>query len=409
LTKAGAGTLNLVSSNTFTGTLYVDTSATSGSDGIVRITKSAVTATMASPINIRNNNSASSTLQIDGASGSIVITNEFRINCRNNSVPAIQSVSGNNTLSGPIFIDVGGATMPFQSDAGLLTFSGEQKYVGALTGGRTFTFLGAGNFLVSGAILNSDNEAPISLAKGGAGTLTLSAANTYGNMTTVSNGVLLLTGSITSTGTVAVVGGTLAGTGTINDIVSVQSGAVLAPGAGNGSVGTLTINNNLTLAGTVSVDLNKSLGTFDRVVGVNQLTYGGALVVTNLAGTLNVGDSFAIFSAVAPSGNFTSVTGSAGSGKGFSFNPTTGILSVVQTIPPTPTNITFSVSGSNLTLSWPESYKGWILQSQTNSLAVGIDTNSASWFDVSGSESVNTTNISINTANPTVFYRLRNP
>lgn len=409
LTKSGTGTLNLVSSNTFTGTLYVDTSATAGSDGIVRITQSAVTASMASPISIRNNNSGSSTLQLDAVSGSVVITNEFRISCRNNTVPAIQSVSGNNTISGPVFIDVGGATLPFQSDVGLLTFSGEQKYVGTLTGGRTFTFLGAGNFLISGAILNSDNGAPISLAKGGAGMLTLSAANTYGNMTTVSNGVLLLTGSITSTGTVAVAGGTLAGTGVINDIVSVQSGAFLAPGAGNGSVGTLTINSNLTLAGTVSIDVNKSLGTFDRVIGVNQLTYGGTLVVTNLAGTLNVGDTFPIFSAVTPSGNFTSVTGSAGSGKGFSFNPTTGVLSVVQTLPTTPTNITFSVSGNNLILGWPESYKGWILQSQTNSLAVGINTNSASWSDVSGSETIYSTTIPINTANPTVFYRLRYP
>jgi autotransporter-associated beta strand protein len=71
-----------------------------------------------------------------------------------------------------------------------------------------------------------------------------------------------------------------------------------------------------------------------------------------------------------------------------------------------PTNVTYSVSGSTLSLSWPATHLGWILQAQTNSLTTGI---TASWTDVSGTAAVTATNMTINPANPTVFFRLRHP
>jgi hypothetical protein len=82
------------------------------------------------------------------------------------------------------------------------------------------------------------------------------------------------------------------------------------------------------------------------------------------------------------------------------------MLSVVSDIPNTPTNITFSVSGNTLNLNWPANYLGWILQNQTNSLNVGLNTN---WTDMPGSASVTSTNITIIPVNPTVFFRLRHP
>jgi len=72
-----------------------------------------------------------------------------------------------------------------------------------------------------------------------------------------------------------------------------------------------------------------------------------------------------------------------------------------------PTNITATVSGNQLTLTWPATHLGWILQAQTNALSVGLNTNT--WFDVTTSDSSNTNVITINPANPTVFYRLRMP
>jgi hypothetical protein len=42
-------------------------------------------------------------------------------------------------------------------------------------------------------------------------------------------------------------------------------------------------------------------------------------------------------------------------------------------------------------------------------LNVGLIANSNAWFDISNSASVTSTNITINPANPTVFFRLRHP
>lgn len=72
----------------------------------------------------------------------------------------------------------------------------------------------------------------------------------------------------------------------------------------------------------------------------------------------------------------------------------------------TPTNITSSLSGNQLTLSWPADHLGWVLQSQTNSLSSGI---TSTWSDVLGSETNTQAVITIDPANPTVFFRLRSP
>ncbi|HEV2455466.1 MAG TPA: immunoglobulin domain-containing protein [Verrucomicrobiae bacterium] len=71
-----------------------------------------------------------------------------------------------------------------------------------------------------------------------------------------------------------------------------------------------------------------------------------------------------------------------------------------------PTNIAFSASGAKLTLSWPADHTGWLLQAQTNSVAVGISNN---WVNVSGSTLTNQVAIPINLTNGTVFYRLVYP
>jgi hypothetical protein len=84
------------------------------------------------------------------------------------------------------------------------------------------------------------------------------------------------------------------------------------------------------------------------------------------------------------------------------------VLGVVAgtVIPKNPTNITATVSGSTLTLTWPSDHTGWILQAQTNSLASGLGTN---WVDVAGSASNNTNVITVNPSSPSVFFRLRYP
>jgi hypothetical protein len=95
----------------------------------------------------------------------------------------------------------------------------------------------------------------------------------------------------------------------------------------------------------------------------------------------------------------------------YSANNLTGFITgggvlTVGIIPLTPTSISYSVSGGSLTINWPANYLGWVLQSQTNGLDVGLGTN---WVDVAGSAAVTSTNLPVNPAIPATFFRLRYP
>jgi hypothetical protein len=69
--------------------------------------------------------------------------------------------------------------------------------------------------------------------------------------------------------------------------------------------------------------------------------------------------------------------------------------------PPPPTNITYTVAGGKLVLTWPNG-AGWMLQAQTNSANVGLQSASNAWFNVTGtSPHTNAFNT------PTTFYRLK--
>jgi hypothetical protein len=70
-----------------------------------------------------------------------------------------------------------------------------------------------------------------------------------------------------------------------------------------------------------------------------------------------------------------------------------------------PPALAFVQSGNTLTFSW--SAAGYNLQSQTNTLDVGLQTNSTSWFDYP--DTSNPVTITFDPANPTVYYRLVHP
>ncbi|HEX7654363.1 MAG TPA: hypothetical protein VF607_12710, partial [Verrucomicrobiae bacterium] len=119
---------------------------------------------------------------------------------------------------------------------------------------------------------------------------------------------------------------------------------------------------------------------------------------------LVAGDVFPLVSATTHVGNFASIVGNPGSGLAFTF--TNGMLSVVSGIASNSTNLTFAVTGKTLGISWPADHLGWILQAQTNNATTGLGTN---WVDLGGSAAVTGTNLTVDPANPAVFYRLRHP
>jgi aryl-phospho-beta-D-glucosidase BglC (GH1 family) len=71
-----------------------------------------------------------------------------------------------------------------------------------------------------------------------------------------------------------------------------------------------------------------------------------------------------------------------------------------------PTQLGFGTAGNQLQLNWPADHTGWQLQSQTNSLAVGLGTN---WVNVTGSAQTNQVPMTVNATNGTVFFRLVRP
>jgi hypothetical protein len=170
------------------------------------------------------------------------------------------------------------------------------------------------------------------------------------------------------------------------------------------SIGTLTITNTLTLSvsSTNLMELDKGAGTND-VVAADTVSYGGMLVVTNLAGTLAAGDTFKLFTAGSHSNNFAGVVLQGDTLKA-QFDPASGILLIVPGTVTTPTNISFSFSDGTLALSWPASHLGWYAQS--NSVSI-VDSNA--WQDIPGSQSVTSLVIPVEPTTPKVFYRLRNP
>jgi hypothetical protein len=74
-----------------------------------------------------------------------------------------------------------------------------------------------------------------------------------------------------------------------------------------------------------------------------------------------------------------------------------------STINANPTNLTFSVNGNTLALSWPADRLGWVVQSNALNIA-----NPGAWYDVPNSQNATNLNITLGATN-NVFFRLRYP
>jgi hypothetical protein len=127
-----------------------------------------------------------------------------------------------------------------------------------------------------------------------------------------------------------------------------------------------------------------------------------------------VGDTFKLFTGTL-SGSFGVVdliTNDVVNNKVYTWTDNTAVngsitvASVAQLVDTTPTNLIGTVSGGQITLSWPASHIGWQLQGQTNSLSVGISTN---WFNVAGSTTTNQIILPANTTDGAVFFRMIYP
>ena len=195
-----------------------------------------------------------------------------------------------STAASARFINNNGALI----DISQLTAAGTQ--IGSIEGGGNI-FLGSRTLTLGGNNLSTTIGGVIadggvaggtggSLVKTGTGTLTLSGTNGYTGATTISQGMLVVTGSLASTSLQVGAGATLGGNGSIAGTVNVADGGIVAPGM---SPGTLTVGNLILSSGSI---LNYELGTpgvigggvNDLIIVTGNLTLDGTLNINNVGG-----------------------------------------------------------------------------------------------------------------------------
>lgn len=251
------------------------------------------------------------------------------------------------TMSG-IISGVGGLITTRGTSTGTptLTLTGASTYMGTTTiGANTTLQLGNGATLNDGTIaatagitnngtltyyrfgaLSSDRviSGPGTVVKLGAGTQTLTAANTYTGTTTVSAGTLVLTGSSTTSGA-SINAGT-------NTTLTLTSATAAGSGELRFNTGAITPLLNLHIDGGGTITMANTITSNSGLVNtidVNNNGSGSNGVVTltgNLAGIGNA--TFNITGGNGYSLRLDNLVQSAGAGGTTTFNPTTGNVSI---------------------------------------------------------------------------------
>ena len=241
---------------------------------------------------------------------------------------------------------------------GILVINGTlgvgSSYAGRITNFASFVYNGFSAQTLSGVI-----SGPSSLVQSN-GLLTLSATNTYIGSTVIAGGTMSLTGGgslassniMVGSGTTFDVsavnfalgsGQTLSGSGTVNGSVSGGAGSRIDPGihGAGAAVGTLTINNNLTLG--VGASAAFDLGTTFN--GPNdQINVGG--ILTNDFDVVHISAPTTSSLLDASGNDYVLITASGGVSGGISGTP------VWDVAPANSTNFVVLVSGNNVVLHY---------------------------------------------------------
>ena len=302
LTKTGAGTLSLPTTNLYTGTTTIVAGSAVNQGVIVASANNALgTGNVTAQF---NTGALSSQVQLVGniTLGNGIFSTTGAGNSTNGVSGIIRSVSGDNVITGSLNLIGGGGDSTYRADTSAsLTVNGNVGSAAANTD-RTMFLVGGGNFTFAGSgILRDSNLAVpgterLNVNSGNTGTTTLNGINTYTGTTTVGANSTLIAGSTqafgigsnaTVTGTMRLAGnsnsiGSLAGNGTV------ENANVVASTLATGNAGNTTFSGTLQDGvGGGALSLNKTGAGIFTVSGNN--TYTGTTLVT--AGTLVAGST----------------------------------------------------------------------------------------------------------------------
>ena len=336
LIKNGNGFLSLTRANTYTGgttvnagILEVGATGALGSGPLVanQAAVSFIGNTSAGSLIITNNQSSLNFFD-DSSAGRATITNDGGgLSFSGNSTAADATIV--NNLGAPlIFFDAasagnariinnaGGSTRfngtSSADDAQIINNAGgfvdispleaPEISIGSISGegvislGSKTLVLGALGYddSISG-VIQDDPAASGSLVKVGAGTLTLSADNTYDGATVIAGGTLIVNGSIANSAVTVSGDAKLGGIGTVGT-TTVNAGGTIAPGR---SPGTLTVNGDIIFApGSIyEIDITPALdGDLVKASG-QAMIEGGTVHVLKTPGTYTPGSRWTIIGA----------------------------------------------------------------------------------------------------------------
>jgi fibronectin-binding autotransporter adhesin len=300
LQKDTTGVLTISNTNTYTG-------ATTLNAGITKINNATALGSTAAGTTV----ASGATLQI--TTGGLTVAEALTISGAGASggAGALETTTGTTTYSGLVTL---GASSTIAADNGTTL---NLTNTGTITGsGSTLTLAGSG----TGSIASVIGTVGGGLSKTGAGTWTLTGADTSSGTTAISSGTLLVnntTGSGAGSGTLTVsASATLGGTGAIDtaaNAINIGNGTTggTITGGTSGTIGTLTLTTTAA-NGVFFNGANASLSTYFVDVtsaGTDKLLINGVLNVSGANDALQINNISTLASGTYQLATYTSVSG----------------------------------------------------------------------------------------------------
>lgn len=300
LVSFNAGLDNLTGNGTINGTTGVLTVTTgsfsgllTGGIGVIKGNAGGTTLTLSNTANTFTGTlqSSNGTLEVltlaDSGAGSNGTGNIRLVNGTNTATLKYSGTGSTTSRNIEIFGNgTGGNAVLNSSGAGALQLSGTVTATGTGTA-KILTLAGSNTDLntLSGVISNG-TTAIVSVVKNDAGTWKLSGTNTYTGTTTVSAGRLVIDGdNSAATGAISVAAGaTLSGSGIVGGLVTLDSGATVAPGNSPGNQ-TFAGGLNLSAGGVYEWQLG-ALSELNPGIDYDTLTVAGSGLTLDGTSTL---------------------------------------------------------------------------------------------------------------------------